>query len=288
MKPLAGILRIPASVTWPGRSAHIRSSHLKKNTGIAALALCLLSLLALSGCFSFPPPTDPIPVREVRAPSGSHERLVLIMPGRGDDLAMLEKSRIAAAVQQSMPDADVLLVEATLGYYMDGKLVQRMHEQVIKPARERGYREIWIAGASMGGLGVLMYEHEYPNELAGLVLMAPYMGSGSLQKEIRKAGGLAAWDPGPKPPALNRDNVMREEWRVVKSWLTDTQRAQRVWLICGQEDRLRSAAELVATALPPDHVLRPEGGHKWTVWSPAAAEAFAKAQRASGLTALSK
>src|SRR5688572_9089060 len=150
MKPLTGILRIPARVTWRGWPAHRREFELKKNIGVAALALCLLSVLGLSGCFSFPPPTDPIPVREVRASSGSHERLVIVMPGRGDDLAMLEKSGIAAAVQQSLPDADVLLVEATIGYYMDGKLVQRMHEQVIKPARERGYREIWIAGASMG------------------------------------------------------------------------------------------------------------------------------------------
>jgi pimeloyl-ACP methyl ester carboxylesterase len=260
---------------------------MKKKNRVAALTMSLLSLLTLSGCFSLPPPIDPIPVREMRASSGSHERLVIVMPGRGDDLATLQEFGIAAAIQQSLPDADVLLVEATLSYYMDGKLVQRLQEQVIKPARERGYREIWIAGASMGGLGVLMYEHEYPNELAGLVLMAPYMGGGSLQREIRKAGGLASWDPGPRPAALDRENLMREEWRVVKSWLTDTQRAQRVWLICGQEDRLRSAAEIVATALPADHVLRPEGGHKWAVWSPAAAEAFAKAERGSGLAALS-
>ncbi|HVF15975.1 MAG TPA: hypothetical protein VNA21_03665, partial [Steroidobacteraceae bacterium] len=63
-----------------------------KNNGAAVLTLCLLSLLGLGGCFSFPPATDPIPVREVRASSGSHERLVIVMPGRGDDLAMLEKS----------------------------------------------------------------------------------------------------------------------------------------------------------------------------------------------------
>jgi pimeloyl-ACP methyl ester carboxylesterase len=242
----------------------------------------LLFLFGLTGCGSFPAPIDPIPVREVRASTGSHQRLVIVMPGRGDDLAMLEKSGIATAIQQSLPDSDVLLVEATIAYYMDGKLVQRLHDQVITAARERGYREIWLSGASMGGLGVFMYEHEYPRELAGLVLMAPYMGSGSLQKEIRKAGGLSAWDAGPQPPALARDNVSREQWRVVKSWLTDTQRAQRVWLICGQEDRLRSAAEIIATALPADHVLNPEGGHRWTVWSPAAGEAFATLRRAQG------
>jgi pimeloyl-ACP methyl ester carboxylesterase len=249
------------------------------NQNIRTTATSLLSalfLLGLTGCGSLSTPADPIPAREVRASTGSHQRLVIVMPGRGDDLAMLEKSGIAAAIQQSLPDADVLLVEATIAYYMDGKLVRRLHDQVIAAARGRGYREIWLSGASMGGLGVFMYEHEYPSELAGLVLMAPYMGSGSLQKEIRKAGGLAAWDPGRQPPALTRDNVSREQWRVVKSWLTDTQRGKQVWLICGQDDRLRSAAEIIATALPADHVLRPEGGHRWTVWSPAAGAALAQ------------
>lgn len=243
--------------------------------------LMFLVCLALSGCFGFPPPIDPMPVREVRAANGPHQRLVVVMPGRGDDLAMLEKSGIAAAIQQAMPEADVLLVEATISYYMDGKLVQRLHDQVMKSARERGYREIWLTGASMGGLGVLMYEHDYPGELAGLVLMAPYMGPGSLQKEIRNAGGLAQWDPGPKPPALNRDNVSREQWRVVKSWLSDPQRQRSVWLICGSKDSLRHAADIVATALPADHSLRPEGGHRWVVWSPAAGEALAQANRAT-------
>jgi Serine aminopeptidase, S33 len=252
---------------------------------ISGAALLLICAASLSGCFSLPTPSDPLPVREVRANIGKHERLVIVMPGRGDDLATLERSGITAAVQASLPDADVLLVEATLGYYMDGKLVQRLHEQVITPARERGYREIWLSGASMGGMGVLMYEHEYPGQLAGLVLMAPYMGPGSLQKEIRNAGGIAAWDPGPKPAELNRDNVAREQWRVVKSWLTDTQRAQQVWLICGQDDRLRAATEIVASALPADHVLRPEGGHRWTVWSPAASEALARAEKATAATA---
>jgi pimeloyl-ACP methyl ester carboxylesterase len=243
--------------------------------------LCLVFLLTcvLSGCFGFPRPTDPIPIREVRSSAGDHQRLVIVLPGRGDDLDLLGKSGIATAIQQSMPDADVLLVEATISYYMDGKLVPRLHEQVIRPARERGYREIWLSGASMGGLGVLMYEHEFPGELTGLVLMAPYMGPGSLQKEIRNAGGLAAWDPGPQPPALDRDNVAREQWRVVKSWLTNTSRAQHIWLICGQDDRLRTAAEMIATALPDDHVLRPAGGHRWTVWSSAAGEALMRAQR---------
>jgi pimeloyl-ACP methyl ester carboxylesterase len=243
---------------------------------IRLLAICI-GAMAVTGCVSLPDATQPLPTREVRASQGSHQRLVVVLPGRGDDLAMLERSRIAQEVQKALPDADVLLVEATLPYYMEGKLVARLHADVVAPAMARGYREIWIAGASMGGLGVLMYEHEYPRTLAGIVLMAPYMGPGSLQKEIQNAGGLAAWNPGPKPPMLTRENVAHEVWRVVHSWLTDKERASDVWLICGDEDRLLAASDLVATALPSDHILRPPGGHRWTVWAPAAGEAFARA-----------
>lgn len=257
---------------------------LQSRRPLAAFLPSVFLSVALTGCFGFPPPVDPMPVREVRGSSDSHQRLVVVMPGRGDDLATLEKSGIAAAVQQAMPDADVLLVEATISYYMDGKLVERLHDQVMKPARERGYKEIWLTGASMGGLGMLMYEHDHPGELAGLVLMAPYMGPESLQKEIRAAGGLASWDPGPEPPALTRDNMSREQWRVVKSWLSNPQRQRSVWLICGSQDRLRAAADIVATALPADHALRPEGGHRWVVWSPAAGEAFANANRATAVS----
>lgn len=239
--------------------------------------LGIASSVVIAGCMSLPPASEPIPVREMKAGPRPSERLVVVLPGRGDDLDNLQRSEIASHIQRAVPGTDVLLVEATFGYYMEGRLVPRLHEEVIAPARQRGYREIWLAGASMGGLGALMYEHEHPNEVAGLVLMAPYMGPGSLQKEIRAAGGLAQWAPGERPATLDRDNVFREEWRVVQSWLTDPARAQSVWLICGDEDRLLRAAEVVATALPPEHVLRRPGGHRWTVWSPAAAEALASA-----------
>src|SRR5688500_8110884 len=194
-------------------------------------ALISLGILTLAGCLSLPPASEPIPIKELRAPSGAHDRLVVVLPGRGDDLEMLENSGIASEIQRAVPGTDVLLVEATIGYYMEGRLVPRLHEEVILPARQRGYREIWLAGASMGGLGVLMYEHEHPSALTGLILMAPYMGRTSLQKEVRDAGGLASWNPGPRPPLLTQENVSREEWRVVKSWLETPRRTQDVWLI---------------------------------------------------------
>src|SRR3990172_6355715 len=106
------------------------------------------------------------------------------------------------------------------------------------PHRSRGYREIWLAGASMGGVGVTLYEHEHPGELTGLLLMAPYMGDGTLIEEIAAVGGVAAWEPGPKPIEIDRANGVREQWRVIKSWSRDAAMSKRVWLVCGGGGRV--------------------------------------------------
>jgi pimeloyl-ACP methyl ester carboxylesterase len=149
-----------------------------------------------------------------------------------------------------------------------------LHEQLIAPARARGSKQIWIAGASMGGMGALMYEREHPGEVAGLVLMAPYVGEAALIREIADAGGPAHWDPGPLPAELNRDTVPREEWRVIRSWTDRPDLAQRVWLICGDEDRFAAGARMIAPLLPQGHFLELHGRHAWTVWNAGATEVF--------------
>jgi hypothetical protein len=68
--------------------------------------------------------------------------------------------------------------------------------------------------------------------------------------------------------------VPREEWRLVKSWLDNRDRARSVWLICGREDRFYPAAGMVAAVLPGDRYIVQEGGHRWTVWAEGADQVF--------------
>jgi alpha-beta hydrolase superfamily lysophospholipase len=162
----------------------------------AALAACLLA----TAC-KFWVPSEPLAILTTPAPGPQPPaRLVIVLPGLGEDMADLQRSGIAAAIQRGMPDADVTYALASLRYYLDGGMPRRVHEQVVVPAKAKGYREIWLLGASMGGGGVTMYEREYPGEMTGLVLLAPFMGSQQLLEEIRAAGGLANWNPGPVPP----------------------------------------------------------------------------------------
>lgn len=121
----------------------------------------LLSLGMLLGCFPKGDPSKPIPTTLLAAPQKA-QRLVVVLPGRGDSVDGLARSGIADAVQSAWPDADVILTGLALGYYMQGQAERRLHDEVIVPARKRGYAEVWLVGASMGGMGALMYDRAHP------------------------------------------------------------------------------------------------------------------------------
>ena len=236
-------------------------------------------LLLLGGCLSAGQARAPIPQQLLAAPAESGERvLVVVLPGRGDDLEGLVASGIAQAIQGAWPEADVLLAAVSLPYYFDGRMPERLHAEVIAPARARGYAAVYLAGASMGGMGTLLYERSRPGELDGLVLLAPYLGDRGLLREIGESG-LAAWQPGPVPEAINAGNYQREVWRNLQSWTVDD-RGRQAWLAYGVDDRLAAAVPTLAPALPADQVLARPGGHAWKVWTPAAAEVFTRIRAA--------
>lgn len=232
----------------------------------------LLMSLVLVGCDPPAKPAGPIPLQVIFAPQQAAEHpLVILLPGRGDDLDGLRDTGMAQVIQKAWPQADVLLAGATMNYYAEGKVAQRLHDEIIVPARARGYKQIWLTGASLGGMGALMYERVYPHDVTGIVLYAPFMGEPSVIKQL--AGNVASWDPGPKPAVLDADNYETEIWRVVKGW-QDPAEAQRVWLVCGDSDRFIEAAKLISPLLPRDHFVEVKGGHDWDVWDAGAAQVF--------------
>ncbi len=239
----------------------------------------LFALVLVAGCGPLGDPSKPIPTALIPA-QGKAERLVVVLPGRGDDLDALHRSGMVEAIQGAWPDADVLLAELAIRYYQDGRAATRLHDEVIAPARTRGYRQVWVGGASMGGMGTLLYDKFYPGDADGLFLLAPYLGDRPILEEIVRAGGLAQWDPGPVQE-MGDDTWQRELWRHLQGWQKDPAKARSVWMATGDRDRLREANAILAPALPPSQVLVLPGGHDWTVWTPATREILEAAGRRS-------
>ncbi|AXK72076.1 alpha/beta hydrolase [Lysobacter sp. TY2-98] len=233
----------------------------------------LLAASALLACV--PTRADssrPIATALLPSKAGSH-RLVVVLPGRRDRLESLRRSGVGEAIQRAWPDADVLFAELSMPYYVDRTAPQRLHDEVLMPARRRAYTEIWLVGASLGGMGSILYDGMYPEQVDGIVLLAPYTGEREIHDEIRAAGGLGTWRP--ETSAIDPKSFwQRDLWAQMKTWREEPERVRNVWLAYGDNDYLREGMPLVADALPRDHVLVQPGKHAWSTWTPMTESVF--------------
>jgi pimeloyl-ACP methyl ester carboxylesterase len=230
--------------------------------------LAPLLVLLLSACSAGGDVRRPIPTAFV-ATAQPAQRLVVVLPGRGDDLDSLARRGIAQAIHRQWPDADVILTGLTLPFYRQGRAAQRLREEVLLPARKRGYSQVWLAGISLGGLGALMYDRAYPGAIDGMLLISPYLGDRPLYREIQAAGGLDRWQPGPER-AFTPETYQRELWRYIRRW-SDRQHppTPSVWLAYGDKERFHDRIALLASRLPAGHAFELPGHHNWTLWNPA-------------------
>lgn len=224
-----------------------------------------LPLALLGGCTARGDATRPIPTQLVHAIQPMR-RTVVFLPGRGDDLAGLQRHHTAELIQQSWPDADVILAGLTMPYYTSGVANQRLHDEVIAPLLKQGHRPIWLAGISLGGMGALLYDDEHPGDIDGLLLLSPYLGDSAIHDEIRAAGGIRQWQPGARQ-AIGPDTFQRELWRSIAQWRDTPTRARTVWLAYGDSERFRAPIELMKPLLPAGHALMLPGRHNWKLWS---------------------
>jgi pimeloyl-ACP methyl ester carboxylesterase len=230
------------------------------------------SLAWLSSCAVLLPTPEPIPTRHHGAFSAEASRgLLVFLPGFGDRAETFEAQGFVEAVGRLAPNWDVVSVDAHFGYYRDFSVIDRIREDVILPAKARGYKTIWLVGISMGGFGALAYSVRHASDIDGVLAMAPYLGPDSVFSEMRAAGGLDAWSPGDlESMASGREKMSRELWQWLKPYEGGGTPADRPVLVLayGAGDRHARLSHLLRSLVPDDrHLVRP-GGHTWTVWSP--------------------
>jgi hypothetical protein len=68
----------------------------------------------------------------------------------------------------------------------------------------------------------------------------------------------------------------------VQGWSREPARNHHVWLVCGTQDSLLPASELIAQMLPADHFFKKNQGiHDWTAWVEATTTIFTRITGAS-------
>jgi pimeloyl-ACP methyl ester carboxylesterase len=227
---------------------------------LAWVAGVLPLLLSLPACAPFRAVEGPIPQVSDEQSCGEQARhLIVLLPGLRDLPADFVDEGFVQAVRERQLDADITLLDAHVGYYNERQLVSRLRDEVIAPARAKGYESIWLVGISLGGLGSLLYSQAHPQDISGFYAMAPYLGDKAMVKEIVD-GGLAQWRPGEPQP------LGGEAWQLAQAYLGGTPGLPQGYIGYGESDRFAQANAAFAAALPPSHRYVAEGGHDWRAW----------------------
>jgi len=226
----------------------------------ATLTLTVATLL--SGCYGLRPTSVPMGTIAYPGSGGDTSCLLVLLPGRADRPGDFERRGFTAILRDEGFDLDAVAADLHMGYYRKGTSVERLQEDVIDPARAHGYRRIWLVGISAGGTGSLVYSRLHPNELEGILLIAPFLGSDAMVSEVAAAGGLAGWSPA----GSAGKQFEREMWERLKQITEAPTPPVRLYLGYGTDDDLAPGHRLLAAALPPDHVFSVPGGHDWEPW----------------------
>jgi pimeloyl-ACP methyl ester carboxylesterase len=235
--------------------------------------LCSAGLLALGGCATLMSPPTRVPMHVLRPPGGRCDGrapvLLVMLPGAWSRPPEFVDEGFVAAVRSRGLAADVAIADAHLGYFNDRSVLTRLREDVVLPARAQGYRSIWLVGISLGGFAALGYAAHHPDEVDGLVVIAPYLGRPQLLQEIAAAGGPMAWRVAPHPaPTPDEPERTVWEWLTARAAAPDAPATTRLplYLGHGRDDRFAAAHRLLAGVLPAGRSVDLPGGHAWSPW----------------------
>ncbi len=193
-------------------------------------------------------------------PAGAEATRLVLLPGAYHALGDFVGAGFDQALRERGLAAELILAAPELAHLGDRGWLAQLRAEVIAPARARAGGALWLGGISLGGFMALRFAAEAQDEIDGLCLLAPYLGSRIVAAEVAAHRSLAAWQPA----ALAEDDDDRRVWRLVQR--LGASGAPRVFLGFGREDRFADTQRLLARTLPADSTHVIPGGHDWPVW----------------------
>ncbi|HEY4068780.1 MAG TPA: alpha/beta hydrolase [Burkholderiaceae bacterium] len=228
--------------------------------------LCTIAAALSCGCAMWRPPV--VPMRTLAEPaqcSAPADTLIVLLPGSYSLPEEFQSEGFVKIVRARRLAADLALIDAPVSYYQNRSIVDRLAEDVVRPARARGYRQVWLAGISIGAVGAMLYADAHPGDIDGVVLIAPYLGTPLTAKAIRVAGGLQAW-PAPEAAPGGEVDTILWRWLQAQTAVAPTVRKVPLFLAYGLQDRFIDNDEVLSAALPRSRVFTAPGGHDWPPW----------------------
>jgi pimeloyl-ACP methyl ester carboxylesterase len=195
------------------------------------------------------------------APGIGGKNLLVMLPGAGMEAGDFAANFMVAAVHERHAAVDIIAARPDLDLYLDGGVAAALHSAVIAPALAQGHTRIWLLGISLGGMGALLYAALHARHLAGICLLAPFVGTPGTIAEVEAAGGLAGWNAGSVATAPEARML---GW--LQDYLAHNPPRPKLYLGYGLADRFARGHNMLAACLAEDQKFTQTGGHDWETW----------------------
>ena len=155
----------PHRIASPGQG----SRHLLK----LRLALLTVGSVLFSGCaigLLYPAPDQirmAVHFVDAKRPTRC---LIVFFPGFGDNEDTFDKHGFVDALEEHHLAVDSVTPDITFGYYSRHNVADTIHDDILGPIAARPYKQIWLVGVSMGGLGALLVAKNAESHVAGMFL----------------------------------------------------------------------------------------------------------------------
>ena len=192
------------------------------------------------------------------ADATARARIVLV-PGAFDAAAEFSRAGFEDAVRARGLELDLDYAELEFANLTDRSMIDSLCNGPLRSARAAGCRSVWLAGVSLGGYMALACAERCHDQLDGLCLIAPYLGTRIVSRSIERGGGLARWNA----VAVAGEDEDVAIWRFIRAaadWRAP------IYLGYGRDDRFADSQRLCAAALPSAAVDVVDGAHDWPTW----------------------
>jgi len=230
---------------------------MKRIIWLGAIASIVVLFLGCSGS------RDKKALPSVRYSSMTGRRsLVVLLPTMGGKGSHYETQGFLDEAWEREFEASMEVLDVKPSLYLGSRIVELLKTEVIEPAKAEGYEEIYLVGISLGGHGALLYATKYPEDVAGIVILAPFIGGDRASRAIEESGALDTWEDCPFLAWTYGCNL----WKSLKVYVSDSRNQRKVVLGFGREDKFVDQCRVLADALPPEQVFTVSGGHDWATW----------------------
>jgi pimeloyl-ACP methyl ester carboxylesterase len=204
-----------------------------------------------------------VPYVQDVAPEVAGERaLLLMLPGAKNTPQQLVEHGFIRALRERRLPVDVLALDAPVDLYLERADIEQVLLHTLDEVSARGYRRIWLFGISLGGSGAMIAATRRRLAVAGVFLLAPFLGTRGIIAEVEAAGGLSHWNPG----EVSERDYERALLDDLRNGLGTESGLPPIYLGYGSEDRYRGASLMLAAKLPGQQVVECSGGHDWVTW----------------------